>query len=170
MHSLAVVGAFSAMVLGLTTGIVLKPGPGDGDERPKGPQQIFSSAHAYASAQPTEGWWTISAGNVGDWVYGTDWVHPKDPPAIYEEPAPTLASLDQPQPSPQDAGQPLKISLIDDQGRGQIDDAAHRPDPGAQLGETAAEGGPLHRTLKLDDADGAADPNVGDAGQPAAAL
>ena len=84
MRSVALLGAVGALILGLTTGLALRPHDGDADSNDKGPQQVFSTAHGDASKQDGEGWWSVRAGPVGDWVYGSDWVHPKDAVAVFE--------------------------------------------------------------------------------------
>lgn len=187
------------MVLGLSLGLVLKPN-GDGDGNPKGPQQLFSTGHAAGDSQEAVGWWSVRNGPVGDWVYGTDWVHPKDitlTEAATSEPAPMAEIASSPpaqqavaylppqaslysaasvsgdirdvsvwrgETRAQDGGQRIQVGVFDDQRRGQVDDAAHRPDPGAQPGESGAERTPLDRRLELDNADGPHHADVGDAG------
>lgn len=198
MRSVVYGGALAALLIGLTTGMAIKPQAGDTDENGKGPQLVYSTAHGDDNDRG-EGWWSVRNGPVGDWVYGTDWLHPKDPPAVYETawaepapvelaPTPTVApaayvpptptvytvpsihgdvravSVWRGETTPQDGGQRLEVSVRDDQGRGQIDDAAHRTDPRAQIDKAGAERAPLHRSVELDNPDRAQHANVDDAG------
>ena len=84
-------GALGAMALGLLSGMAINPGPSDGDIA--GPQLVYSSARQTAPANDSAGWWSVREGPVGEWVYGTDWVHPKIDPipeqVALQEPAPT---------------------------------------------------------------------------------
>lgn len=86
-------GALGAAILGLSSGMILQPTAGEVWTGPKGPQLVYSAERAYGPQAPSTGWASIGPGPVGDWVYGTDWVHPKPPSenyqtAAYVEPAP----------------------------------------------------------------------------------
>jgi hypothetical protein len=155
-------GMLIAVAAGGLLGGALQYDPFSLGDTPRGPQQILSqprtapSSEVYDYPSPP-----FVSGVVPDYVVGTDWVPggrrtapltaavfdlpPYEPPPpyagqyAYEEPAyaPPIAELPRPDPVTESAGEIAQIALADRQGGGQIDDLAHRPDPGALIGEPA---------------------------------
>src|SRR5436190_14382295 len=90
MRSVALMGCLGALTMGLATGMILRPPSGaEGDII--GPQLVYSTASGVDNERG-EGWWTVRDGPVGDWVYGTAWVHPKDP--VYDPAATDLSPIE----------------------------------------------------------------------------
>ena len=73
-------------------------------------------------------------------------------------------SVGQPQSLAQSGGEQGKVGIGNDQWRGQVDDLAHRSDPGALVGEAAAKRATLDGRIELDHADRAQNPDIDDAG------
>lgn len=96
MRSVVLSGAAGALFLGLTTGVALRPHDGDQSDTPKGPQLVYSGERTYGPERPSEGWWSVGTGPIGDWVFGTRWTHPEVESAY----SPSLAEASPPEEQP----------------------------------------------------------------------
>ena len=112
----------------------------------------------------------FGSGRLPDYVLGTDFARlgssPMIEPATYEPPASTVEAQ-----ALADASRQLaEVSITDDQGRRQIDDLSHRPDPATQLSEAGVQRTRFDRSVEFDHAGRAANPDVDDAGRGPAGL
>ena len=153
-------GMLIAVASGALLGGALQYDPRGLDDTPRGPQQILSQdSDAVSSEVFGYSDAPIASGVVPDYVIGTDWIPggrrsqpltaatfdlpPYEPPPpyqgqyVYEEPdyARPIDDLPRLDAVIDRAGQSAQIAIVHHQGGGQIDDLAHRPDPGARLGE-----------------------------------
>jgi hypothetical protein len=174
MRHVALAGAFGAMALGLLTGAVLRPLEARSDEIAAGPQLIYSNPRAYGPEADNVGWWSAGSGPVGDWVYGTDWVHPKmEQPVMttaWQEPQAVEVAITAPAaPATYVSIAPTtyNVPTVDGDVRGRSSVSVWRAQAAAQdgrelgqLGEAAAQRTALNRTVELDNANRPLDPEV----------
>ena len=149
------IGAGVSLAIGLGFGLAARP---QFDILTDGPRQVFSDLNNVRTSAEIP----FAAASTGGYDF---WGNP--PPAIDDAPVQTLASLDA-KAEPDGAGEQSQVLVRYDQGRDQIDDLAHGPDPRAQVSEPAAKPADVDGVRKLDHADRAHDPDIDDSLPPPA--
>ena len=161
-------GALVSFALAVAIGVVWRPYEGIG-----GPRQEFRPfdwAHRMVDPAPSRSWYGPVWKPV-PWTSEPDY-------STYDSLAQTAEAVDVSATVPSDdaealadsLGQVSQVRLIDDQGRGQIDDLAHRAEPAAQISEPGAERARIDRSGEFDNADRAQDADVSYPRQVAARL